>query len=219
MMEEFGRFEFDPPGSGIDGSRVWNDLQSPLLPFAQSNPSGFVESLAKTTIPIGGWAVYGAARTVANLVDPEFESPAHDSLRNGSLQFLRDNGVPNNRLSAYEWQYWVSHRGGEEPWLVARPLPSDTTITPLDEAEVRRIVQIFPDSDSNIILVRRDHDRYVSVIDARQSEEDPSRVQNDWLVSSSLADLYRQVAESFQIPTFWADPELEVYFPFPSPKI
>ena len=126
MMVEFGRFEYDPQGSDVDGERVWSELQSPLLAFAQSDPAGFVDALAQATIPAGEWAIYGASRTVQNLLDPDFDSPAHDAIREASLQFLRKNGVPNSRLNGYEWRYWLSHGGRTEQWAVGRRPPWGT---------------------------------------------------------------------------------------------
>ena len=80
-------------------------------------------------------------------------------------------------------------------------LGDSAVITELKKGELRRVVQIFPETDSNVIFVRRDDDKFVSVIDARQSDEDPTRVLNDWLVSDDLPDLYRQIGESFQGPS------------------
>jgi hypothetical protein len=57
-------------------------------------------------LPVGGWAVYGAARTVTELLDAHFDHPAHDALRTASLQFLRERGVPNSMLAGNELNYW-----------------------------------------------------------------------------------------------------------------
>ncbi|CAM5571671.1 MULTISPECIES: hypothetical protein [Streptomyces] len=127
-MERFGRFEFDPAGTDIDASDVWGELQAPFLPFAQSDPEGFARALAKAVLPAGGFALFGAARTVWNLVGSDFSSPAHDAVRMAALEFFRANGVPSDRLPSDDLRFWQEHRS--EPWPVDRPTPWEARTAP-----------------------------------------------------------------------------------------
>lgn len=220
MMETFGRFEFDPQESGIDAAYVWDSLQAPLLPLTQTDPDAFVTSLAEAVIPVGGWAAYGAARTVMNLLDGKLDHPSYHAILQASLQFLRDNGVPNNRLNGYEWQFWLDHEGRTEPWLVGRPAPEQGSVSELQPGELRRIAQVTADAESNVICVRHgDEQGYVAVIDSVRSSDDQQRVQTVWLGAGTLHDLYVRIGESLQVPPYWVDAELEPYFPLSRPEI
>lgn len=68
MMERFGRHEIDPMGSADDGYAVFQATQEPLISASRTDPSAFISALADACLPVGGWAVYGADRTVINLV-------------------------------------------------------------------------------------------------------------------------------------------------------
>src|SRR3954470_11758054 len=78
-MERFGRFEFDPLNSDLDATVVWSELQAPFLDFAQAEPDRFTSALVAEVLPAGGFALYGAARTVWNLLGSDFRPPAYDT--------------------------------------------------------------------------------------------------------------------------------------------
>ncbi|WP_327342415.1 hypothetical protein [Streptomyces europaeiscabiei] len=215
-MERFGRFEFDPVGTDIDASDVWGELQAPFLPFAQSDPEGFARALADAVLPAGGFALFGAARTVWNLVGSGFSSPAHHSVRMAALEFLRANGVPSNRLSADDWRFWQENRA--EPWLAGRPLPTpeEARIAPLAQGELRRIAQLTEAPDSNVVYVAAAHEGwFVAVVDARASDTDPTRGRFDWMSADTLHTLYTRIGEAFQTPVHWVADELHPYVPLP----
>jgi hypothetical protein len=222
MLEEYGHFAWDPPGSGIDGGYVWSTLQSPLVPFSQSDRAGFLSALANAVLPVGGWPAFGAERMMIDLVGGDVDDPNYDSIMTTSLDFLRERGVPNSRLTGYEWQFWQKHEGSTEPWQRGLPAPSveEATISELQPTELRKVAQLTAEPDSNLIFVRgTDNGGYVSVIDSIYSHEDPRRCQSDWLVSETLHELYQRIGESFQTPTFWYDAELGPYFPLGPPTI
>lgn len=222
MMEEFGRDQFDPFGSELDAASVGRNVLAPLTGYAQRDPVGFVRELAGAVVEVGGWAVYGAERLVHELVGTQPADSNYQVIVTRSLDFLRSCGVPNNKLTGYEWHFWLENQGRTEPWLAARPTPdrSETRLTELGVGEMRRVVQIDGGNDSNVIYARHDHDGvYRTVIDARRSDADPRRVQNDHLQAASLYDLYLELARTLQVPPFWYDSELEVFFPYPRPKV
>jgi hypothetical protein len=222
MMERFGRHEFDVMNSSDDGVAVFNETQQPLLAFAGSDPDGLVEALANAVCPVGGWAAFGGARTVWNLLTPSFEHPAYDRLMDASIGFLRENGVPPNRVAGYDWQHWIARGGTIETWLPLRPLPTaeQAPITPLRPGEVRPVARLTEASDSNVILVRLDEKSvYRQVVDARYSDEDPRRVRNEYESAPSLRELYIKIANTLQTPPPWHDPQLGMYFPLPRPRI
>jgi hypothetical protein len=215
-MERFGRFEFDPVGNDIDASSVWEELQSPLLEFSQWDPEQFAAELVAAVLPAGGFALYGAARTIWNLLGSDFRSPAYDTVRMAALEFFRANGVPSNRLSSDDWAFW--QRSRDEPWLVGRPRPTPETarITPLAPDELRRIARISAAFDSNVVYVRDSGSAgHVAVVEARKSHTDPARRRFDWLKAPTLHDLYVCVGEAFQVPVHWVAEELAPFIPLP----
>jgi hypothetical protein len=52
-LEPFGRFEFDPQGSGVDATGHPN-AEYALLQTAKQEPDRFLAALASATVPIGG---------------------------------------------------------------------------------------------------------------------------------------------------------------------
>ncbi|MFC4506949.1 MULTISPECIES: hypothetical protein [Streptomyces] len=218
-MEKFGRFEFDPVGSDIDASDVWAELQAPFLEFAQSDPEGFARALANAVLPAGGFALFGAARTVWNLAGSDFTSPAYAAVRMAALEFFRVNGVPNNRLSADDWRFWQQNR--TEPWLVGRPppAPGEARIAPLAPGEERRVAQVTGAPNANVVYVRAAPDGgFVAVVDAPTSESDPTRCRFDWSAADTLHGLYTRIGEAFQTPVHWVADELLPFIPLPRPR-
>jgi Protein of unknown function (DUF2510) len=220
MMERFGRHEIDTLRSSDDGYELFTATQEPLFAMATNDPAGFVKTLADQCIPVGGWAVYGAERTVVNLISTEPPAPDWPRLLDASLEFLRTNFVPPMRIPPYAWRRFVDTGGTPNSWVALRPPPdrSLAPITPLDPDETRIIAKLGPEPDANLVVVRQDGDSYVAEIDARWSDTDPTRSRSDFKVNVDLYDLYRDIGWETQI---WdsADPELEPFFPAPKALI
>ncbi|MEU8001317.1 hypothetical protein AB0B66_09185 [Catellatospora sp. NPDC049111] len=221
MMSRFGRYEFGASDGSVDGGQVWTQLQAPLLPLAQHDPARLASALAERVLPVGGWAVVGAMRTIVELLASDFSHPARDALFDAGLAVLRSRGVPAIMLNGYEWRYWLARHPGDEPWLVGRPVPTpeQAPVRELDADEVRPVVRSSADRDANLIYVERCPDGgYRSVVDARESDEDANRGRWEGVRAPTLPLLYQAIAVSFQVPTYWHDPELAPYFPLPEPR-
>ncbi|ONI48738.1 MULTISPECIES: hypothetical protein [unclassified Streptomyces] len=215
-MERFGRFEFDPAATGIDATDVWGELQEPFLPFAESDPGGFARELANAVLPAGGFALFGAARTMWNLIGSDFDDPAYRSVRTAALEFFRANGVPAGRLPTDDWLFW--RKNHSEPWLAGSPppAPGEARITPLAPGELRRVAQITEMPDSNVVHVgTADDGRFVAVVDAPASDTDPTRSRFVWMSADTLHALYTGMGEVFQTPVHWAAEELRPFIPLP----
>ena len=115
MMSMVGRFEFDPEGSNVDVAE-FSEIYPLLLPLAQADSREFVATLAQATLPAGGWAVYGGARTVANLLGWEFDHSDYRAMLSAALHHVRDSGVSREKLNSYEWRFWLDNEGGAETW-------------------------------------------------------------------------------------------------------
>jgi len=64
--------------------------------------SAFISSLAEVAVPAGGWAAYGAHKTIASLIGPDVQ---HPRLRpdpwHGASVFLQSEGFDRNPLNDY----------------------------------------------------------------------------------------------------------------------
>ncbi|WP_431927141.1 hypothetical protein [Micromonospora wenchangensis] len=219
VMAAFGRFELQQELSGLTAVQAWN-LLSPFLPLSQTDPMAFTELLCHGVTPAGGFAAYGASRALAELVGLSFDTPAAQAVLDGGIAFLREAGVPPMRVRPYEWDRWLDTGGNVESWLPVRPPPPPERpgITPLRPAETRLVAKLGAEQDSNRVFISRDGTDFVAIVDARYSDEDPTRARWVWHRASTLYLLYLQVGRSLQTPPHWVAAELEAYVPLPAPR-
>jgi hypothetical protein len=59
----------------------------------------------------------------------------------------------------------------------------------------------------------------VAIVDARYSDDDPTRARWVWHRAPTLYQLYLQVGRSLQTPPHWVTSELEAYVPLPPPRV
>lgn len=119
MMERYGRFEYDPQGNGEDAGVIFSQIHSPLRSFAREDPPGFLAALAAAVLPVGGWAVFGAERTMWNLISsPNREDPSYNAIMDASLAFLRTIEGSKGCVTGYEWEHWVDSGGTHENWYL-----------------------------------------------------------------------------------------------------
>ncbi|ODU06302.1 MAG: hypothetical protein ABS81_05085 [Pseudonocardia sp. SCN 72-86] len=114
-MAEFGHFEFSPMDSMLDGSYVWQHLQAPYLEAKNSDEEKFIIDIAAVAVQAGGWAAYGAHRTVASLVGPGTDHPDYIRTVMTALYFLRDEGYGSDRLNDFEQAIWWQVEGDAFP--------------------------------------------------------------------------------------------------------
>ncbi|MER7889743.1 hypothetical protein ABTX15_07975 [Micromonospora sp. NPDC094482] len=221
MLADFARYEWYRESSGIRAEQAWG-LLSTLLPLSQSDPAGLTAALAREVTPLEGWPAYGASRAVAELLGLGFEGDDAKAVLAGGLRFLRQHGVPPLRVRGYEWNHWVDTGGTIDTWLptVPPPPPERSGLRPLAPGEVRHVATMTTERDSNTIHVRRDPSgAYLALIDARYSDDDPTRSRAEWKRGSSLYEIFRNVGLALQSPPHWVSAELEPYIPLPRPTI
>jgi hypothetical protein len=217
MMERYGRHDASWAPSDEDAFVIWTETQEPLLGIIGEDKEPFVDALADAVVPVGGFAVLGGCRTVLNLVG-EMDTPSYDRLMSGTIEFLRASGVPPMQVTGYEWQYWIGKGGTNTEWIPLQPIPStgEAPIADLSPGEVRRVAQMFPEEDSNVVFVlQRDDGLYAAMIDCPKSDEDRSRTQWEWKTASSMRELYIEIANSLQSESHWCDPQLQPFYPLP----
>lgn len=102
FLETFGRFEFDPQGSGVDpNAGYWMPA---LYELSEQDRGAFIEAIADVSFRCGGWALYGGDRTVMNMVGiyPEVNDPAYLRLLDASIAFVVSQSAnPTMHLASY----------------------------------------------------------------------------------------------------------------------
>lgn len=220
-LADFARYEWYGESSGIGPEQAWQML-SRLLPLSQSDPAGLTAALARNVTPMGGWSAYGASRAIAELLGLGFESDDAKTVLDGGIEFLRRNGVPPLRVRQYEWNRWVDSGGSIDTWLpvIPPPPPDRSGLRDLSPGEVRHVATLTADADSNTVhICRNGSGDYVALIDARQSDEDPTRSRWEWKQAASHYEIFMNVGLALQSPPHWASAELTPYIPLPRPTI
>lgn len=208
-LATFGRFEWSPQTNPMPEHRV-----ADFYFTAQADRDGFLRELASISVPAGGWTALGGKYLVTDILPVETDTPDFNAIVAAGFKFLRDNGVPSNRLSMKDSRLWQRVNVAGENWQDWRPVPSDTLV-PLPPGAERKIAEIRrADGYVNSIIVRADSSTsYVAMIEGAYSEEDPRTSRNDWHTAPSLHELYIRVGESTQVPTDWSSEDLKPYFP------
>ncbi len=153
-----------------------------------------------------------------------FDYQRAESILSESLGFLQGLGVPRARIRPYEWDFWTARHPSPELWIAPRPGYDPTAhVTEIQADELRRVAQLQPGDDSNVIFVRRGDDGdYVAVVDAPHDVDSPlhgQRGQFEWHRAPDLRALYARIGESLEIPPHWCQAELEHFIPLPRPSI
>jgi hypothetical protein len=211
LLDRHGRFCWDPQNNPMSGLSV-----ADMYFLAQADLDGFLHGLAALTVPAGGWVALGGKYLVMDILPLETNTPDFNAIVLAGFQFLREHGVPPNRLSPNDKTLWERARPDHEPWLIWRDPPADK-LTPLAPGEVRKVAEILrADGYVNELLVRQDGpEQFATVIRGAYSETDPRIVENEWFTAQTLHAAYLRIGEGNQIPPQWAHPELQPYFPLP----
>jgi hypothetical protein len=214
-LESVGRFHWDPHRNPPPEVRV-----DTMYLMAQADPDGFLRDLAALAVPAGGWVALGAKALVMDILPIETNTPDFNALVLAGFQFLRQNGVPPNRLSMNDRTLWERVRPGNEPWLIWRSAPEGPP-TPLQPGEQRKVAQVLrADGYINEIIIRQDApDKFVAMVLGPKENGEPDPTPFDWHTQPSLQELYVRIGESQQTAPYWATPELVPYFPLPAPSI
>jgi hypothetical protein len=105
-MEQFGRYEFDPQGSGINDIDIWSQYMGPFYEYATADPDGFLTELrAVVADDRGGFATFGAARLVWEMFsDRCLQIPGALPLVDAGIDFKIARGLDGLRMTGYEQQ-------------------------------------------------------------------------------------------------------------------
>jgi hypothetical protein len=207
-----GHYEISEPGPF---DRTLQDMP----PDAQR---AWVTALSEAVITAGGWTAMGAQATVMKMTSQLADLPAYRAIMDAALEFQRSAGVWEFQLSINEKLYWHQQHQNE-PWLARRDPPPRTAaaITPLPAGQERKVAVMSNVPESNEVYVSHpEADRYVAIVEAPlERGSGRGRVRQEADIADNLYDLYCKLGEAMKLPNHWVDPELEPFFPYPSPKI
>lgn len=101
-LEKFGRYELDPFDSRIDGMEIVTRFDG-LRDYAIADPGRFLAELeAAVAGDDGGFATFGAARLVWQMLDDALDRPAAQRLLEAGLDFKLDRGLRPESLNNNE---------------------------------------------------------------------------------------------------------------------
>lgn len=81
--------------------------------------SAFISSLAEVAVPAGGWAAYGAHKTIASLIGPDVQHPDYDQIRGTALQCSCNLKGSTAIPSTTTLSFWRMSEGAEYPGSVS----------------------------------------------------------------------------------------------------
>ncbi len=226
LATRVGRHDWDPAGSGDEEESIASGVLA-LAITAQADPAAFLQRLAVACLPAGAWAAYGAERLALRLFGPDNPlqcHPAWCALLDRALALNRTRLLPYPLLPTYLAEHFEVEGGDPEDWLPyhEEPDPGEASISPLGPVEVRKVVEGRAGSGVTV-TVRRDGAHVVGLVELVMADGDgrPTGTQRATLEcwrASHLYDLYLDIAWAFPFRA-WADPELEPFFPGPTPRI
>lgn len=167
-------------------------------------------------------ATVGAYNLIAEF-NPNLDDRRFLRLFDDSLEYMRSAGFSSGHLTRYEADRWIATHGDlrssfDGIFEVAVPDQSDLPAAkPLAPGESRMVALTEPLPRGNAFFAEHRADgKYIVFSEREYSDDDPtrSRYEEDHLGPfESLPDLLRAVGEMFGTPTYWADDDLEPYFP------
>jgi hypothetical protein len=216
LMEERGRVRSEGFKTELTDAQ-----EQDFLSLSQGEQEGYVDALAEAVLPLGGWAVLGAADLVVKAVFEPEDRPSYVGLLLAALELKRAVRVSDIALSMYEKDFWQQHNPGRD-WLEPKspPTRAGALITPLAIGEERRVGQHTSAPSSNLVLVRRTaEDRYLALVDQEVERGEPARgrVEAPMREADNLYDIFVFLGES-PLASFWNHEELEPFCVYDRPR-
>lgn len=144
------------------------------------------------------------------------------ALRDDYMNLLRDMRFSSGYLTGYEAERWVEIHGDLRysfDRITDVAVPSGDQVPPakdLQAGQHRRVALTGPLPDGNEFYAERRADGTYGVFSIRpNSSDDPTRVRCEELLGpfGTMADLLRALGADFRIRPYWADEDLDPYFP------
>src|ERR1700709_1854584 len=172
QMEERGRTRSEGVKNELTGAQ-----EQHFLSLSQGEQEAYVDALAEAVLPIGGWAVLGAADLLVQAIFDPDDHPAYVRLLLAAIELQRAVRVSDIALSTYETMFWRQHNPGRE-WLEPKfpPARAAAKISPLAVGEAREVGRHTSSPTSNLVFVRRTaEDRYLTFVDQEVERAEPAK--------------------------------------------
>jgi hypothetical protein len=177
---------------------------------------------AAQAAPDRGLAIYGAYRLLSDF-DAALADPRFVQLRDASLEYMRSLGFSSGHLNMYEVNRWIVTHGDLRTSFdgivdVAGPSPRaapDSKQLSLGESRLIALTAPMPEGNAFYAEHRADGS-YILFSERPRSSDDPTRErydETDLGTFTSLPDLLRAVGTMFGTRPYWADDDLDPYFP------
>jgi hypothetical protein len=216
LMEERGRVRSEGFKTELTDAQ-----EQHFLSLSQGEQEAYVDALAEAVLPLGGWAVLGAADLLVKAVFEPEDRPSYVRLLLAALELKRAVRVSDIALSMYEGEFWRQHNPGRD-WLEPKspPTRADARISPLAIGEERKVGRHTSAPSSNLVLVRRTaEDRYLAFVDQEVEHGEPTsgRVEAPMREADNLYDIFVFLGES-PFANFWNHDELEPFCIYDRPR-
>lgn len=189
-----------------------------FLGLSQQEQETYVDALADAILPVGSWAVLGAADLLVKAIFEPEDRPSYVGIVLAALELKRSVRVSDIALSTYEGEFWRRHNPGCE-WLEPKlpPARDDAQISPLAVGEEREVARHDSAPDTNRVLVRQTADGYLAFVDRPVERGEPMRVETRMREAGNLYDLFVFLGES-PVANFWNHSELEPFCIYDRPR-
>jgi hypothetical protein len=165
---------------------------------------------------------FGVYRLLAEY-DGQLDDQRFWELCDASLNYMHSRGFSSGHLTGYEAQRWIAVHGelrSSFDGIVDVAVPNPDSAPSVDElvpGANKLVALTAPLPEGNAFYAERQQDGTYAIFSERQkSSEDPTRARYDETYLGSfdgLPDVLRALGQMFGTRPYWADPDLDPYFP------
>lgn len=229
MLGEFGQASLAARGAGrpVDDPRFgWEYMSDTMMALGGEGRDAVIEELYAATLSASdvdrSLVTFGGYRLLAEY-DGQLDDPRFWELCDASLDYMHSLGFSSGHLTGYEAQRWIAVHGDLRTSFdgiidVTVPEPASAPAADeLDPGTSKLLALTAPLPEGNAFYAERGlNGTYVIFSERQKSGDDPTRIRcdEDYLGSfTTLPDLLRALGQMFGTRPYWADPDVDPYFP------
>jgi len=229
LLGAFGQASITARGTGcpVDDPRFgWEYMSDTVLALHGEQRNEVIQELyiAASTASDSDrdLVAFGAYRILAEY-DCELNDQRYWELCDASLNYMHSRGFSSGHLTGYEADRWIAVHGdlrSSFDGIVDVVVPDPDSAPPVDELVLgtnKLLALIAPLPKGNAFYAERRQDgTYVIFSERPKSTDDPTRVRCDETHLGSfdgLPNVLRALGQMFDTRPYWADPDLDPYFP------
>ncbi len=229
LLGEFGQASIAARAAGrpVDDPRFgWEYMSDTMMALGGEHRREVIQELyaaASTSSEADRDLVtFGAYRLLAEY-DGQLDDPRFWELCDTSLDYMRSRRFSSGHLTGYEAQRWVAVHGelrSSFDGIVETPVPGPDIAPPVEELGTgtnKLLALTAPLPEGNAFYAERGNDGTYVIFSERQKDSDDLtrvRCEESYLGSfGSLPNLLRAIGQMFGTKPYWADPDLDPYFP------